>query len=141
MPVANLLAKYGVPLKSPQDTRPFPKLSDALLSPLDALGRFSPDAAFAANFLVPGAPKLTPAISVKGKVFAEGPTHGQAWNKWRQQTGIDAHQADAIYNSGAIIDGYTTPEGKFLNRQEAERYLGMPGTHAGLESHDIPVAK
>lgn len=54
MPLANVLAKYGVPLQSPRDTRPFPTLSDALMAPLNKLAEASPEAAFAANFVTPG---------------------------------------------------------------------------------------
>lgn len=49
-----ILARYIPNASPPRDTRLFPGLSDTLMAPLNAMGRFSPEAALAANFMVPG---------------------------------------------------------------------------------------
>ncbi len=108
------------------------------------LAAIPPEAQFALNFLgrapVPRAPsRLTPAVSVDGAVFARGPTHSQALDEWALRRGRELSDADlnAIFdNEGRMVMGYTTPDGVFLNRQEAQRHIGLPETWYGLESRN-----
>lgn len=90
---------------------------------------------------------LTPAVKVLSEkagapgVYSAGPTHGDALSEWLEARRAlrlpeikDEHWDDL---SDHVVDGYTTPEGKFLNRSEAAGYLGMAPTHE-LESGELP---
>lgn len=69
-------------------------------------------------------PKLVPAVRVDGKdIAARGPTHSDALNEWRQRSVYaDRDIPDEFWKR--VEDGYVTPDGKFLNRQEAARHVG-----------------
>ena len=82
--------------------------------------------------------RLVPAVSVDGKVYlpanTTGATHGDAFLNWTESAGIPWERAEAIIKRGGLVDGYVTPEGKFLNRQEANDWARRPRDPYGLES-------
>lgn len=141
MPITNILAKYGVPLQSPRDTRPFPGLSDALNVPLNRLSEFSPEAAGLLSFLSrrPSArlPWSSPtvgsqalewptqaAIRVGDRIFS-GPHHLGASENAQAALGEKAWRDALERLSDADVNGFVTNHGRYVSRQEAGDMLDV----------------
>jgi len=72
--------------------------------------------------------RLTPAIMVDGKIWAGGPTHVDSMGLWSNDLyarGMhDIPDIDAMMKAGRFVEGFTTPDGRFLNRQAAAKHVG-----------------
>lgn len=86
---------------------------------------------------LPASQRLMPAVQVDGKAFAEGPTHSDAmgvWLKTIRKPGDPFPDLDAMYKTGRLVDGFTLPDGTFLNRKQAMEHVDAPRNDYGLES-------
>ena len=126
--LANLRQYFGIP----QDWQPATSIGQFVK------GSQGPQMDLAAAFMGPGT-RLVPAVRFNDRVFT-GLNHGLAYEQGETALGINKNPnlSNAERLQGiAVKDGFVTPSGEFLDRQQAAQM--MQHNYHMLASEDLAV--